>query len=211
VTKLSFSTWLRVRDEYALLRSGAALGFGCGPLLIAKQPLTEQDILTGPVAIPGELTTANMLFTMRYPGAQRKIPMLFSEIEQAVLDGTVKAGVIIHESRFTYEKKGLIRIIDLGEYWEKETALPIPLGAFAIRRSLGQECFAQVQQIIHDSIAYAFENHENVMPYVRQYAWEMEEEVMLAHIRTYVNGFSLELGTEGDRAVEMLKKKAEGN
>jgi 1,4-dihydroxy-6-naphthoate synthase len=208
VTKMSISTWLRVQDTYDLLTAGAALGHGCGPLVIAREEISEQAVVTQPVAIPGELTTANLLFTLRYPNASQKRPMLFSEIESAVLLGSVASGVIIHENRFTYASKGLVRIVDLGEYWEELTGSPIPLGAFAIKRSLGKQRSEEVSAIIRESVQFAFDSPKIVMPFVRRYAQEMDESVMEAHIKTYVNAFSLDLGEDGLKAVDLLRQKA---
>jgi 1,4-dihydroxy-6-naphthoate synthase len=208
VTKMSFSTWLRVQETYDLLTSGAAIGYGCGPLVIAKQTITSDELVNHPVAIPGELTTANLLFTLRYPNAQDKRAMLFSDIETAVLEGAVTCGVIIHENRFTYTSKGLVCIVDLGAFWEELTASPIPLGAFAIKRSLGPHRRGQISAILRESVQFAFDNRSLVMPFVRKHAQEMDESVMKAHIDTYVNEFSLDLGTEGANAIELLRQKA---
>lgn len=208
VTKLSFSTWLRVQDQYALLNAGAALGHSCGPLVISAKERSEEEILKGPIAIPGALTTANLLFSLRYPGAQNKLEMVFSEIEHAVASGQVVAGVIIHENRFTYQQHGLVKILDLGEYWEQETGYPIPLGAFAIKRTLDPETIELVNAQLRDSVQFAFDHPQVSMPYVRQHAQEMDESVMRAHISTYVNEFSLELGSVGLEAVAILQDRA---
>jgi 1,4-dihydroxy-6-naphthoate synthase len=204
VTKMSFGTWLRVQEKYTLLSSGAALGYGCGPLLIAKDPLTEEQVIRGPIAIPGEYTTANLLFSLRYPKAVNKIPMIFSEIESAILDGRAVAGVIIHENRFTYTRRGLTCLLDLGTYWEDLTGSPIPLGAFGIRNALGSDLATVSGSQIRASVEYAFAHREAVMPWVRKHAQEMEDAVMKAHIDTYVNDFSLDLGPEGRLAVDHL-------
>lgn len=208
VTKLSFSTWLQVQDKYALLNAGAALGHGCGPLVISSQERSEAEILQGPIAIPGALTTANLLFSLRYPDAQNKIEMVFSEIEQAVASGEVVAGVIIHENRFTYEQHGLVKILDLGEYWEQETGFPIPLGAFAVKRTLDPDTIERVNTQLQDSVQFAFDHPQISMAYVRKHAQEMDETVMQAHISTYVNEFSLNLGAVGLKAVAMLQERA---
>lgn len=208
VTKMSFSTWLRVQDKYDLLTTGAALGHGCGPLVIAKKPLSEKEILSGLIAIPGELTTANLLFSLRYPTALRKIPMLFSDIEKAVLQEQVLAGVIIHENRFTYQQKGLVKIVDLGEYWEAETGCPIPLGAFGARKVLGSANIQEIGTQLGESVRFAFSHKSVVMPYVRQFAQEMDQAVMEAHIDTYVNEFSLQLGDQGLKAIQTLQERA---
>ncbi len=208
VTKLSYHTYLKVRDTYSLLMSGSALGFGVGPLVIAREELTEEEIIRGPVAIPGELTTAHMLFRLRYPHANNKEFVLFSDVESAVLDGNVVAGVIIHENRFTYADKGLVRITDLGEFWERETNTPIPLGAIVARKSLGKDVIEAVDSAISESVNYAFIHPEASAEYVRQHAAEMDPEVTKQHIETYVNDFSKALGPTGIRAIEALEARA---
>jgi 1,4-dihydroxy-6-naphthoate synthase len=209
ITKLSFAAWLKVRRLYTLLGAGAALGFGCGPLLIAGKPVDEADILEGPVAIPGELTTANLLFSLRYPQAERKVAMVFSDIEDAVLRGDVVAGVIIHENRFTYTSRGLVKVLDLGEYWEQETGYPIPLGAFAIRSELGSALAEQAEEAIRASVRFAMAHPAVVMPYVRLHAQEMDDQVMESHISTYVNAYSVNLQEPGRLAIEELARRAE--
>jgi len=208
VTKMSISAWLHVQDTYTLLESGAALGFGCGPLVIAKHPLTDDELARGPVAIPGTLTTANLLFSLRYPHITNKVPLLFSEIEETILRGDVIAGVIIHESRFTYEGKGLAKILDLGEDWEQTTGRPLPLGIFAAKTSLGPGLHRQVSETIRQSVQFAFNNRQTVMPFVREHAREMEDRVMNAHINTYVNDFSVNLGFQGLEAIGLLRSRA---
>ncbi len=208
VTKLSIYTWLKIAEHYALLRSGAALGHGCGPLLVSTGPLSEKEILSGPIAIPGELTTAHLLFRLRYPEADNTIPMLFSRIEDALISGKVVAGVIIHENRFTYAQKGLIKILDLGEYWEAETGCPVPLGGIAIRKSLGPETAAVVEEQIRASIGYAYAHPHTWRPFVRSHAREMDEYVMQQHIDTYVNHYSLDLGEAGSNAIQTMQKRA---
>jgi 1,4-dihydroxy-6-naphthoate synthase len=208
VTKLSFSTWLRVQDKYALLNAGAALGHGCGPLVISTKARSEKEILQGPIAIPGALTTANLLFALRYPQAQNKKEMIFSDIEQAVASGQVVAGVIIHENRFTYQHHGLVKVLDLGEYWEQETGCPIPLGAFAVKKTLDPETIEMINTQLRDSVQFAFDHPEVSKPFVRRHAQEMDESVIGAHISTYVNEFSLDLGLQGHEAVNTLHERA---
>ncbi|RAI98451.1 1,4-dihydroxy-6-naphthoate synthase [Chitinophaga skermanii] len=208
ITKLSFAMGLKVADKYELLNSGSALGRGCGPLVIAKKTLTETEINEGPIAIPGENTTANLLFSIAYPNAKNKKVMLFSEIENAVLDGTVAAGVIIHENRFTYQQKGLVKLNDLGDFWEKTTGHPIPLGGIFVRKSLPTAVKADIDRLIHDSLKLAFAQYPTLSEYVKAHAQEMEESVMRQHIDLYVNDFSLNLGEEGLKAVERLKQAA---
>lgn len=206
VSKISFNRALTLEDKYALLSSGAALGNKCGPLLISKYPLTRESIMEGPIALPGKWTTAHLLFSIFYPQAVNKRFLSFDKIEEAVLHDEFPTGVIIHENRFTYESKGLLKITDLGEEWEMLTGLPIPLGGIFTSRRLPQEVVNHVDQLIRESVHFARNHEEKVMPYVRQYAQEMDEEVMKSHINLYVNDFSLDLGEKGRNAVRMLKK-----
>ena len=208
VTKLSFFAFGHALQHYALLDSGSALGRGVGPLLIARQPLEREAIVRGPVAIPGVHTTAHFLFSLAYPEAAHKIPMLFSDIEEAVLSGRVAAGLIIHENRFTYQDKGLVKLLDCGEYWEDQYQLPIPLGGIAVRRDLPAEVRARINRVLRASVQYAFEHPEASRPFVCEYAQEMNEQVMQQHIDLYVNDFSLDLGAEGRAAVRNLFRVA---
>lgn len=206
--KMSFRAWLELRDQYTLLESGAALGFGNGPLLISRKPLTQAQIRNGLVALPGEYTTAHFLFSMAFPDAGNKEFMLFSDIENAVLTGKTDAGVIIHENRFTYEQKGLVKLMDLGAFWEEKTNAPIPLGGIFVKTILGAEILEKMNRILHRSVQYAFDHPDAVMPFVREHAQEMDEVVMRKHIDLYVNEFTLNLGKEGNRAVEALLRHA---
>lgn len=205
VTKMSFHRSLGLNDYYALLSSGAALGNGCGPLIIAKEMLSKEAILYGQVALPGYWTTAHLLFKIFYPEALHKSFYVFNKIEDAVLKEEAIAGVIIHENRFTYADKGLVKIIDLGEAWENQTGLPIPLGGIFASTSISTETISLIESLIRKSIQFAWDHPEQVMPYVRQYAQEMDEEVMMSHIRLYVNDFSLDLGKIGQKSVACLK------
>src|SRR5688572_21096019 len=208
ITKMSFNRAMSLSDSYSLLSSGAALGNGCGPILIAKKNLTLEEILNGPVALPGRWTTANLLFDIFYPDTKEKEFHLFSDIERLILDDTVIAGVIIHENRFTYQDKGLIRIKDLGEAWENMTGLPIPLGGIFVNHRLPASIKAKVDDLIRKSILFANENPEVVMPYVRKYSQEMDDQVMMSHIGLYVNDFSINLGETGQKSIAALKKLA---
>ena len=208
VTKLSFHAGLLLRDQYALLGSGAALGHGCGPLVIARHHLSQEAVEKGTVAIPGNFTTANLLFKLRYPHARPGLEMLFSEIEEAIITGKVDAGVIIHENRFTYQDKGLIRIIDLGQYWEDRTGLPIPLGGFFAQRRLSEEIRKIIGECIQASISHAFKNPQSSTQFVRQHAQEMDQTVIKQHIDLYVNQFSLDLGEIGRQAIVRLAHEA---
>ena len=196
--------------DYVLLDAGSALGNNCGPLLISKRPVTLDEVAQGDlaIAIPGVYTTANFLLGLACPRAQRKRPMLFSDIEGAVLAGDVDAGLIIHENRFTYEAKGLRKIVDLGEFWESETGAPIPLGGIVARRSLPSDVIARVNRVLRRSVEYAFAHREASLPYVRAHAQEMSEEVMYKHIDLYVNQYSVDLGARGREAVHVLFSRA---
>lgn len=208
ITKLSFHAFAHLLDSYCLLDSGSALGRNCGPLLIAKQPLDKSAIEVGAIAIPGKFTTANFLLNLAYPLAQNKVETLFSDIESAVLEGKVDAGLIIHENRFTYQDKGLVKLMDLGEFWESTTGMPIPLGGIVAQRKLDKNILETINRVLRRSIEFAFANPKSALPYIRQHAQEMEEEVMYAHIDLYVNSYSLDLGREGKEAVQFLFEKA---
>ncbi|WPV67375.1 MULTISPECIES: 1,4-dihydroxy-6-naphthoate synthase [unclassified Chitinophaga] len=208
ITKLSYGVLPKVLHQYELLNSGSALGRGCGPLLIAKKPIDKEKIKDCKIAIPGINTTANLLFSTAFPEAQNKEILVFSDIENAVLDGRVDAGVIIHENRFTYQQRGLVKIIDLGEYWESTTGSPIPLGGIVIRKSLPAALKQQVDQLIHDSLQESFKHYPTLSPFVTSHAQEMEESVMRQHIELYVNDFSLDLGEAGRAAVDRLMAAA---
>ena len=209
ITKLSYNAFTNCVNDYALLDSGSALGNNCGPLLI-KKPNT---ILTkkSKIAIPGKYTTANMLLNIAFPNHQNKVEMLFSEIENKVLEGRVDAGLIIHENRFTYQDKGLIKVKDLGKFWEEETGLPIPLGGIVINRNLPFEIQKKFERVLRKSVEYAFENRESSSEFVIVHAQEMETEVIDAHINLYVNEFSISLGEVGRRAVEKVFEKSAKN
>jgi len=213
ITKLSFHAYAYCASKYVLLDAGSALGNNCGPLLISKRPITFDEVASGDlkIAIPGKYTTANFLLGLACPRALDKTPMIFSGIEAAVLEGRFDAGLIIHESRFTYEERGLRKIIDLGEFWEAETGRPIPLGGIVIRRSLPDEVKDRVNRAIRRSVEYAFANRDASRAYVRAHAQEMSEEVMFKHVDLYVNQYSVDLGHEGRRAVELLFERATAN
>jgi 1,4-dihydroxy-6-naphthoate synthase len=210
ITKLSYHAYAYCRKDYVLLDAGSALGRNCGPLLISARPIPAEDVRAGHlrIAIPGVYTTANFLLGLAFPEATDRTPLVFSEIEGALLDGRFDAGLIIHENRFTYEAKGLHKIVDLGEFWEHETGTPIPLGAIAVRRSLPDAVKQSVNRLVRRSVEYAFANRAASLPYVRAHAQEMDEAVMYKHIDLYVNQFSVDLGDEGVRAVTTLFDKA---
>lgn len=204
ITKLSFHAYAYASQKYVLLQSGAALGKGCGPLLIAKDNYPLNEISNLHIAIPGVLTTANLLCSIALPNAKNKTPMVFSEIENVVLSGAVDAGVIIHENRFTYQQKGLKKIIDLGEYWETTYQLPIPLGAITVKRNIPSHLKQKINTLMRQSVEYAIQNPVQTLTYVKRYAQAMEENVMQQHIQLYVNNFTINLGDEGKRAINKL-------
>ena len=210
ITKLSFHAFAYCADRYVALDAGGALGRNCGPLLISKRDISRADVAAGgiKIAIPGKYTTANLLLGLAFPEARNTTELVFSAIESAVLDQEYDAGLIIHESRFTYEAKGLRRIIDLGEYWEGETGHPIPLGAIVVRRALPEEVKRTVNRVLRRSVEYAFANRNASVPFVREHAQEMSEEVMCRHIDLYVNQYSIDLGPDGRRAIETLFARA---
>lgn len=208
ITKLSFAAGLKVAGKYELLNSGSALGRGCGPLLISKNAVPLDEVKNMKIAIPGAFTTANLLFSIAFPEALNKEEMLFSDIEQAVLTGRADAGVIIHENRFTYQQKGLVKLIDLGEFWENKTGQPIPLGGIFIRKDVAADVRAKVDRLIHESLQHAYKQYPVLSPYVKAHAQEMDENVMRQHIDLYVNEYSLDLGEKGKEAVEKLKEMA---
>jgi 1,4-dihydroxy-6-naphthoate synthase len=211
VTKLSYHAYAYCSGNYALLDAGSALGRGCGPLLISKRTIAPEEVAAGrlKIASPGKYTTAQLLFSLAFPKAGPTTPMVFSEIEGAVLSGRFDAGLIIHENRFTYQAKGLKKILDLGEHWELETGAPIPLGGIAIKRSLPDDVSEKVNRLIRRSVEYAFAHRAASLPFVREHAQEMSEEVMYKHIDLYVNEYSIDLGADGRHAVDLLLKRAQ--
>jgi 1,4-dihydroxy-6-naphthoate synthase len=211
VTKLSYHAFAYCTGNYQLLPAGSALGRNCGPLLISKREITADEVRSGKlrIAIPGKYTTANFLLGLAFPEAVNKVPMIFSAIEQAVLNEEVDAGLIIHENRFTYQAKGLRKIIDLGEFWESTTGTPIPLGGIVVKHTLSQEVKQKMNRVLRRSVEYAFAHREASMPFVRAHAQEMDEAVMQQHINLYVNDFSVDLGQEGRKAVDTLFAEAQ--
>jgi 1,4-dihydroxy-6-naphthoate synthase len=202
VTKLSFHALGHVHDNYVLLHAGAALGRGCGPLLIAKKPIDRLNLPESRIAIPGRYTTAAMLLRMYEPGCTDLVSMRFDQIMAALARDEVDAGVIIHESRFTYQEQGFIALQDLGEWWENSSGCPIPLGGIVARRALGDELLKQLSKGIRKSVRMAFDDPARSREYIRNHAQELDDRVIQDHIDLYVNKFSLELGREGQYAVE---------
>ncbi|MHB8709521.1 MAG: 1,4-dihydroxy-6-naphthoate synthase [Desulfuromonadales bacterium] len=209
LTKVSYHALGHLRGRYALLRSGGALGRGCGPLVIAPQATTMAALRGQRIAIPGRLTTANLLLQLYGEGFAEVVPLPFDRIMPALQAGEAAAGVIIHESRFTYQAAGFHAVQDLGAWWEMETGLPIPLGGILARRDLGTEAIRTVDTAIRASLEYARAHPDATRAYIRAHAQELDDTVTEAHIKLYVNDFSLDLGTEGARAVETLLARAE--
>ena len=209
ITKLSFPAFFTTRNTYQLLDAGSALGQGVGPLLVSKEntSLTPDQINQRKVLLPGSNTTAHLLFSLAFPAATKKEFLIFSAIEEALQKDSEALGVLIHENRFTYEKKGLKKIIDLGSFWEENWKVPIPLGGIAIKRSFKYELKKQLEEWIRSSLALAWTNYPQLSPYVRLHAQEMEEDVMRKHITLYVNDYSQSLGQEGRHAIQVLFEK----
>lgn len=209
ITKISYHAYGHLRDRYALLRSGGALGRGCGPLIVAKPGTTLVDLKKGVIAIPGKLTTAHLLLRLYDPSLTNIAIMTFDRIMDAVSQGEAKAGLIIHESRFTYPFYKLEKLLDLGEWWEQHSGLPIPLGGILGKRALGRDILLKVEEGIRESLLYARAHPGEVMDYCKQHSQEMDEAVLKQHIELYVNDFTLNLGREGIAAVQRLFNEAE--
>ena len=210
LTKVSYGAIPYLLDRYRILRAGGALGRGCGPLLVAKPgpdgtaPTLASFIPHARIAIPGKLTTAYLLLRLAHQRPIDAVPMPFDQIVAAVVAGEVEAGLIIHESRFTYQASGLTKVIDLGEWWERQTGYPIPLGAILAHRDLEPAVVGGLNETIRASLAYAQANESAVMPYVRGHAFEMDPAVMLAHVALYVNNYTRDVGQDGILAVDEL-------
>lgn len=231
ITKLSYHAFAYVADQYVLMDSGSALGFGVGPLLIYKGPI--ERFITGAdyettvgesgtgnkadltavisklkIGIPGKYTTANFLLSLAFPEADNKIEMKFNEIENALIEGSIDFGLIIHENRFTYQDKGLTKLMDMGDYWEKQTGCAIPLGGIVINRNLPLDIQLKVNRVLRRSVEFAFANPKSGLDFIRSHSQEMSEEVMYKHIDLYVNQYSVDLGAEGHKAIRLLFDKA---
>jgi 1,4-dihydroxy-6-naphthoate synthase len=204
VTKMSFHAYALAAANYLLLDSGSALGRNNGPIVISRHKMYPDELDDALIAIPGKYTTANLLFSIFWPGASRKREYLFSDIPEAVLSGEVDAGLIIHETRFTYRALGLQKVADTGEYWEKMTGLPVPLGGIVVQRNVNEEIAAKVSRSIRRSIEYAYANPIASVDFIRKNAREIDDAVTAEHISLYVNEFSLSLGQEGKSAIERL-------
>lgn len=201
ISKISYSVYPRLADRYEILDSGSALGRGNGQLLVRREgdssPIRR-------VASPGLNTTANALLMRYFPQVGEVVPMLFSEIAAAVERGEVDAGVLIHEGRFVYGKRRLVLVADLGKLWERETSLPLPLGAIVIRRDLPEETKRRFERLLADSVRYAMRNPSVSREFVRSHAQELDDEVIDKHIGLFVNDYTVSLGDEGRQAVERL-------
>ena len=211
ITKLSFHAFAYVVEKYALLNAGSALGFGVGPLLICKKENFDKissqlqaETSNLKIGIPGKYTTANFLLGVAYPQLRDKKELVFSEIEDALLNDEIDLGLIIHENRFTYQEKGLHKVMDLGSYWEDLTSCAIPLGGIVVNRTLPLEIQQKVNRLVRKSVAYAFQNPKSAIEFIRQHAQAMDEAVMYKHIELYVNNYSVDLGVEGKKAIDTL-------
>jgi 1,4-dihydroxy-6-naphthoate synthase len=205
LTKLSFGAAAAAGDGYRLLRSGAALGRGVGPLVVAREPGSLEEAAARCVAVPGRETTAFLLLRLAAPALGDVVELRYDRILDAVVSGDADAGLIIHESRFTYQEHGLVKVADLGDWWEDETGLPVPLAGIYARDDVEAE---PVERAIRASVEYAFAHPEASREYVREHSHEMSEEVCRAHIDLYVNGYSIDLGEPGLAAVERLAAAA---
>jgi 1,4-dihydroxy-6-naphthoate synthase len=208
LTKISIHTFGLVAEQYGLLRSGAALGRGCGPLVVAPEPKNMDDLRGAAIAIPGELTTANLLLQLYGNGFSRVFPIDYDTIMPRLQRGEFAAGVIIHEGRFTYHNYGLHQVLDLGVWWEETHNLPLPLGAILIRRDLGRNLAQIMEDVTRRSLLFARQQPEEVWPYVKVHAQEMDDSVIQQHIDLYVNDYSLELGEEGTLAISKMLELA---
>ncbi|MBI4681508.1 MAG: 1,4-dihydroxy-6-naphthoate synthase [Nitrospirae bacterium] len=232
ISKISYAAYGRLRENYCLLRSGGALGRGCGPLVVAKKKYAMEELRGKKIAVPGKLTTAYLLLQLLDPAFIRAygngrdypaptptpnpqsltpvvIEMPFHKIMDAVVNEEVDAGLIIHESRFTYPSYGLKQVIDLGRWWEKETGLPIPLGGIIAKRTLGESSIKQIEKLLKQSVEYAFSNRIEPMSYIKMHSQELSDDIINQHINLYVNNFSLDVGEEGEKAVTELISRAE--
>lgn len=208
VSKLSFFAWLNVKDRYRLLNSGGAMGFGCGPVVISRKPLAHSDMNQCRIALPGEWTTAHLLFRLWAPRAENRLFVSYDRIFETVMSGRADCGVIIHESRFTYEQHGFVKVIDLGAWWEAFSGGPIPLGCIAAHKRIGTATAEQIDGAIQQSIQSAQADPQAALPYIKTHSQEMTAQVLDAHISTFVNAFSVDLGETGHAAVLALEEAA---
>lgn len=213
ITKVSYHAFAHLRDKYCLLRSGGALGIGCGPLVVAKEAFDAGDLSRKRIATPGKLTTAHLLFQLfansKNIQPSQFVPMPFSEIMDSVKNSRVDAGLIIHEGRFTYQAYGLKEVIDLGQWWERETGFLIPLGCIIAKRELGKDLISRIDSCIRESILYAINHRDEPAAYIKRHSAELQDSVIGQHINLYVNAYSLDLGDRGISSVKALLKMAE--
>lgn len=208
ITKISFHAYAKISSDYMLLNSGSALGRNNGPLLISKLKIKPFEINDLRIAIPGDNTTANLLFKIAFPDVHDKVEYLFSDIEDAVINEDVDAGLIIHENRFTYKSKGLRKVVDLGEHWEDNTGYPVPLGGIAIGRDIPQQVKQKVDRVLQRSIEYALRHPKEAMPFIKKHAQQTNEAIIEKHINLFVNEFTVQLGELGREAIVNLYEKA---
>lgn len=209
LTKISYHAFGHLRKDYILLHSGGALGRGCGPLVVASQMTSMANLRGKKIAIPGQLTTANLLLQLHSEGYEDVLILPFDQIMAAVAQGKADAGVIIHESRFTYQQHGLKQVLDLGQWWEDETGHPIPLGGILAKRTLGTPLINKIDAALRQSVEYAYAHAQETQHYIKQHAQELDDDVVRNHIDLYVNNFSVDLGNEGIQAVKFLLLRAE--
>ncbi len=208
ITKLSYHVFYKVVEKYCILNSGSAIGHANGPILVSKRKIYPDEIPQVSIAIPGVNTTANLLLSLAWPNAKKRKEYLFSDIEDAVLSEEQEAGILIHEKRFTYAERGLKKIIDLGELWEQQSGLPIPLGGIAASRNIDKKTLQSIQEMIRKSIEYAYKNSEPCMAFIKQYSDEKNNDIIHKHIDLFVNNYSLDMGNEGRKAVTELYKQS---
>lgn len=204
MTKVSFNAFLHIADKYQLLDAGSALGTNCGPLLISRKPYTDSEINNLSIAVPGKYTTAALLLDFAYPEVTDVHEIMFNKIENKILKNIVDAGVIIHETRFTYQEKGLVKLRDLGEFWEQNTGFPIPLGGIVVRRDMPEELKARLSRIMKASVNYAFQNPESSKEFIKEHSTEIDDEIIRKHIDLYVTQYSKSLGIKGKDAITFL-------
>lgn len=210
VTKVSSHALGNLREDYCLLRSGGALGRGCGPLVVAPRQRDMKELKGKRIAIPGRLTTAYLLLQLYDPSlGENAVAMPFDEVMGAVKRGEAEAGLIIHEGRFTYPRYGLVSLMDLGQWWEETTGLPIPLGSIIARRGLGRELIGRVEALVRESVLYAMANRQEPEGYIKEHSQELEDSVIRQHIDLYVNDFTVDMGEEGAAALREFLRRAE--
>jgi len=211
VAKMSAAAFPLVMKDYVMLQTGMAMGFGNGPLIVAKDAEIDLNSFEGTMLIPGIHTTANLLLTRFFANISNKKEVVFSDILSTLEAGKAAAGLIIHESRFTFQQHGLHKIADMGELWFNETKMPLPLGVIVARRSLGFEMIRKLELLLQESVFYGLKNREDAMPYIRSHAQETADDVINHHIDLYVNLFSSEPGQDGLQAVLTLLRSLPEN